>query len=130
MSSSSASPATSPSEWSSAKAAGNAAYTAGRTAEAVESYTRALQCPDLPPAERATLLNNRAQAFLTLGQSAAAVEDCTACLTLAPDNVKALFRRCVRARARVCVCVCVRKRERERERERVCVCVSSSSSQH
>jgi len=82
--------------WSSHKSAGNAAYTGGRTAEACEHYTRALQCTDVPPADRATLLCNRAQAYLKLNKNEAAVEDCTACLTLSPDNVKALFRRCAR----------------------------------
>ena len=86
--------------WQDAKAAGNAAYTAGRTADAVAQYTAALQAPELPPADRATILCNRAQCFLKLADNQRAAEDCTACLTLSPDNVKALFRRCVLRRAR------------------------------
>lgn len=79
--------------WQDAKAEGNAAYAAGRTADAVGAYTAALQAPALPPSDRATILCNRAQCYLKLADYQRAVEDCTACLTLAPDNVKALFRR-------------------------------------
>ena len=81
------------SDWGAHKASGNAAYTAGRTQEAADHYTRALQCAEVPTVDRATLLCNRAQAYLKLGRNEAAVEDCTACLTLSPENVKALFRR-------------------------------------
>ena len=79
--------------WREHKAAGNDAYTAGRTPEAIAAYTSALQAADLPTTDRATILCNRAQCYLKLDENARAVEDCTACLTLAPDNVKALFRR-------------------------------------
>lgn len=81
------------SAWQDHKQQGNALYTAGKTAEAVDAYTKALQCDDLPPPDRATILCNRAQCFLKLNDNAKAAEDCTACLTLSPDNVKALFRR-------------------------------------
>lgn len=86
------------SAWQDHKQQGNALYTAGKTAEAVDAYTKALQCDDLPPPDRATILCNRAQCFLKLNDNAKAAEDCTACLTLSPDNVKALFRRCAPAR--------------------------------
>ncbi len=33
------------------------------------------------------------QCYLKLGENAKAAEDCTACLTLTPDNTKALYRR-------------------------------------
>jgi tetratricopeptide (TPR) repeat protein len=85
--------------WAEQKAAGNAAYTAGDTGGAIKAYTEALQSAELPAGDRATILCNRAQCFLKLGENAKAVEDCTACLTLTPDNVKALFRRCVGGRA-------------------------------
>lgn len=39
------------------------------------------------------VLCNRAQVHLKKKQYAEAVEDCTACLTLSPNNVKAMFRR-------------------------------------
>jgi tetratricopeptide (TPR) repeat protein len=79
--------------WQEFKSQGNTAYLAGRTAEAVELYTKALQEADLPGGDRATILANRAQCYLKLSDNAKAAEDCTACLTLSPDNVKALFRR-------------------------------------
>ena len=81
--------------WQEHKQQGNASYTAGKTAEAVDFYTKALQSADLPSADRATILCNRAQCYLKLNDNAKAAEDCTACLTLSPDNVKALFRRFV-----------------------------------
>lgn len=88
MSSSDAAPA----EWSTHKDAGNAAYAASDFATAVEAYTQALKC-DIPDKDRATVLCNRAQCLLKQRAFAAAVEDCSASLTLSPDNVKALFRR-------------------------------------
>jgi len=81
------------SSWTEAKQRGNVAYTAGDTNGAIEAYTAALQSSDLPPSDRATILCNRAQCLLKVGANAKAVEDCTTSLTLAPDNVKALFRR-------------------------------------
>jgi hypothetical protein len=81
--------------WAAAKEAGNAAYTKGDTAQALASYSEALQDEEVPVTERAILLSNRAQCFLKLGDNASAIEDCTACLTHSPDHVKALFRRCV-----------------------------------
>ena len=83
----------SPDEYADAKAAGNAAYLAGNTQEAISLYTTALKQPTLASAGRATLLCNRAQCYLKLGDNTSAVEDCTACLTLSPENLKALFRR-------------------------------------
>lgn len=86
--------------WQEHRIAGNAAYTSGDTPAAVDAYTAALRCDDLPAGDRATILGNRAQCFLKLNLNAKAVEDCTAALTLAPDNVKSLFRRCVTSRGR------------------------------
>jgi len=80
--------------WQAFKAQGNSAYTAGNTAGAVEAYTKALGCDDLPAGDRATILCNRAQCYLKLNENANAVEDCTSCLTINATNVKALFRRC------------------------------------
>lgn len=81
------------SSWQEHKVAGNAAYTGGNTADAVASYTAALKDVSMPANDRSVVLCNRAQCYLKLGDNAAAVDDCTACLTLAPSNVKALFRR-------------------------------------
>ena len=86
--------------WGEHRIAGNAAYTAGDTPTAVDAYTAALRCEDLPAADRATILCNRAQCFLKLNLNAKAVEDCTASLTLSPGNVKALFRRCASRRVK------------------------------
>jgi len=85
--------------WQALKAKGNTEYSAGNTEAAINHYSQALQDPVIPPADRATLLGNRAQCWLKLGNNRAVVEDTTSCLTIAPDNVKALFRRCVSARA-------------------------------
>ncbi len=79
--------------WQQEKKAGNDSFGAGRVKEAVEHYTKALKEDGVPNGDRATILSNRAQCHLKLGDNAAAVDDCTACLTLAPGNVKALFRR-------------------------------------
>lgn len=81
--------------WKESKDAGNKAYTAGDTNEAIAQYTAALQADDVPQTDRATILCNRAQAYLKIGDNSNAIEDCTACLTFSPDNVKALFRRFV-----------------------------------
>lgn len=81
--------------WVDLKAAGNAAYKAEDLDEAVSKYTAALQAADIQPADRATVLCNRAQCYLKQDKFAEAIEDCTACLTLSKDNVKALFRRAV-----------------------------------
>lgn len=81
--------------WVDHKNAANALYSEGKTAEAIAEYTEALKCEDISGADRATVLSNRAQCFLKLGEHLKAVEDCTSALTITPDNVKALFRRAV-----------------------------------
>jgi uncharacterized protein YdbL (DUF1318 family) len=86
------------SDWQASKKAGNEAFTAGKAAEAAEHYTTALTDAGMTPADRATILCNRAQCYLNLAKNEAARDDCTACLALSPGNVKALFRRCERAR--------------------------------
>lgn len=80
------------STWKELKAEGNAAYSSGDLGLAVEKYTAALQT-DISAADRATVLCNRAQCYLKQDQFSNAIEDCTACLTVSADNVKALFRR-------------------------------------
>lgn len=81
-------------EWKAHKAEGNEAYRAQDFPRAIEKYTDALQ-HEMPDKERATILSNRAQCHLRGKSYEAVVEDCTASLTLDPENVKALFRRCV-----------------------------------
>jgi chaperonin cofactor prefoldin len=79
--------------WAEEKAAGNEAYKAGDFDAAAAKYTDALKHEDLTLSDRATLLSNRAQAWIRKGEHAAAEEDCTAALALEPTNVKAMFRR-------------------------------------
>ncbi len=86
--------------WANLKEQGNEAYKVSKIEEAVEFYTKALALTDVPAGDRATILCNRAQCFLKLNKNTEAVEDCTASLTHAPDNVKALFRRLAGQRAR------------------------------
>ena len=50
--------------WDELKAQGTAAYKQDDFAGALSLYTRALADASLPPPERATLLNNRAQCHL------------------------------------------------------------------
>ncbi len=59
----------------------------------MSEYTIALGSASIGQDDRAVILCNRAQVHLRTKSYAAAVEDCTACLTLAPNNVKAMFRR-------------------------------------
>jgi regulator of sirC expression with transglutaminase-like and TPR domain len=57
-------------------------------------YTRALQmCPVEDVEATVTLLTNRAESHRQLTQDHLTIQDCTAALALAPDNVKALLRR-------------------------------------
>ncbi len=79
--------------WQTEKKAGNEAFSSGRMNDAVIAYTKALNDDSLPSNDRATILNNRAQCYLNLNDFTLALEDCTACLTLTPGNVKALYRR-------------------------------------
>lgn len=79
--------------WQTYKALGNVDYSAGKLESAVGFYSKALESMDVPSSDRSTILGNRAQAYLKLGKNAEAVEDCTAALTITPDNVKSLFRR-------------------------------------
>ncbi|GBM84315.1 Protein unc-45 B [Araneus ventricosus] len=73
---------------------GNALFSAGDYSGAVKLYSKALkQCPETST-EAATLLKNRAAAYLKLGEHQKVVRDATAALEITPADVKALFRRC------------------------------------
>ncbi|KAJ3361122.1 hypothetical protein GGF31_002451 [Allomyces arbusculus] len=76
-----------------AKEKGNAAFTAGRYAEAVELYTEALSMDPSNKALNAKLYSNRATARSKLGKYTDAIADCTAALEIDPDFYKVLLRR-------------------------------------
>jgi len=50
-------------------------------------------CPVEDAEATATLLTNRAESHRQMSQDHLTIQDCTAALKLAPDNVKALLRR-------------------------------------
>jgi len=79
--------------WQKEKKIGNEAFSAGRMNDAITAYTNALKDDSLTSSDRGTLLCNRAQCYINLNDFSLALEDCTACLTLTPSNVKALYRR-------------------------------------
>ena len=74
------------------KEAGNVAFASKKFYDAIESYSRAL---DTKPSDTmiATLLSNRAAAFLNLNNYQNALEDCNMALEIDPGRDKALFRR-------------------------------------
>merc|ERR1712004_231935 len=75
------------------KDAGNAAFKVGNWEEALSCYTKALDL-NIEDAEKAAVLKNRAAVHLKQEQWKLAEKDCTAALELAPQDPKALYRRC------------------------------------
>ncbi|KAK7264065.1 hypothetical protein RJT34_31668 [Clitoria ternatea] len=75
------------------KTAGNAAFQAGRHAEAVEHYTSALSCNVESRPFSAVCYCNRAAAFKALGQIIDAIADCSLAIALDGNYLKALSRR-------------------------------------
>ncbi|ESW04234.1 hypothetical protein PHAVU_011G078000 [Phaseolus vulgaris] len=75
------------------KTAGNAAFQAGRHAEAVEHYTSALACNVESRPFAAVCYCNRAAAYKALGQITDAVADCSLAIALDGNYLKALSRR-------------------------------------
>ena len=73
------------------KKQGNDAFKAGRNAEAIDRYTRAIDLW-VEPAERAVLYTNRSAARLKLGEAAKALADAEKALTFNPTYAKAHFR--------------------------------------
>ncbi|GIX73165.1 protein unc-45 homolog B [Caerostris extrusa] len=73
---------------------GNTLFSAGNYREAIKLYSQALkQCTE-NSTDYATLLKNRAAAYLKLGEYLKVVKDTSAALEIIPADVKALFRRC------------------------------------
>ncbi|BGP15680.1 hypothetical protein JCM10213_006149 [Rhodosporidiobolus nylandii] len=75
------------------KEAGNEAFKAGRTEEAVAKYTECMEADPENEPMRATLLSNRAAARLRAKDYASAIADCDACLELNDGYFKALRTR-------------------------------------
>ncbi|XP_047159020.1 TPR repeat-containing thioredoxin TTL1-like [Vigna umbellata] len=75
------------------KTAGNAAFQAGRHAEAVEHYTSALSCNVESRPFAAVCYCNRAAAYKALGQITDAIADCSLSIALDGNYLKALSRR-------------------------------------
>ncbi|GAA5904965.1 hypothetical protein JCM6882_002406 [Rhodosporidiobolus microsporus] len=75
------------------KEAGNEAFKAGRTDEAVAKYTEAMEADPENEPMRATLLSNRAAAHMKAKSYASAISDCDACLVLNDGYFKALRTR-------------------------------------
>lgn len=75
------------------KDAGNAAFKLGNWEEALSCYTKALDL-NIEETEKAAVLKNRAAVHLKQEQWKLAEKDCTAALELAPQDPKALYRRC------------------------------------
>ena len=72
-----------------AKEDGNAAFKAGRMAQAVDLYTQALAVDPANKGTNAKLYQNRAAARIKLKDAKSAVEDCDAALKLDPSYTKA-----------------------------------------
>ncbi|GAA6013940.1 hypothetical protein JCM10207_000179 [Rhodosporidiobolus poonsookiae] len=75
------------------KEAGNEAFKAGRTDDAVAKYTEAMDADPENETMRATLLSNRAAAHLRAKSYPSAIADCTSCLALNDTYFKALRTR-------------------------------------
>jgi tetratricopeptide (TPR) repeat protein len=71
------------------KERGNQHVKAQRWTDAIECYTKAIQCC---PSET-IFYSNRALCHLKTGNPKAAMEDCTSAINIDPKNVKAYFRR-------------------------------------
>ncbi|CAL9759983.1 unnamed protein product [Musa acuminata subsp. burmannicoides] len=75
------------------KAAGNAAFQAGRHLDAVEHYSAALACNTESRPFTAICFCNRAAAYQALGQITDAIADCSIAIALVASYAKAISRR-------------------------------------
>jgi len=75
-----------------AKEEGNFHYKESRYDKAIEFYTKALELTN-DPKEKATFYSNRAACNAQLQMYTEVIVDCSHCLEIEPENVKALLRR-------------------------------------
>ncbi|BFZ11471.1 hypothetical protein BsWGS_14510 [Bradybaena similaris] len=73
---------------------GNDHFKNGHYDDALACYNQALAAPTIKDSDKAVIYKNRAACFLKQGQYQAAIDDATRSLELAPNDPKALFRRC------------------------------------
>lgn len=73
-------------EW---KTKGNTALSSGNNTEAIECYTKAIECD---PTQH-VFFSNRSAAYLSNGEAEKALEDADACIKLKPDWAKGYCRR-------------------------------------
>ena len=79
-------------EWSDYKDRGNMLYQAQKFNDAVHAYDEALdRCTN--DGDKATVMKNRAAAYIRLGEFDRALADCDATIHLFPRDIKALYRR-------------------------------------
>ncbi|ESP02238.1 hypothetical protein LOTGIDRAFT_224978 [Lottia gigantea] len=76
------------------KEEGNQYFKSGELDKALASYTKALEIPNLKDSEKAVLYKNRAAVYLKKNDFGNTIKDSSAALDLAPNDPKALFRRC------------------------------------
>jgi stress-induced-phosphoprotein 1 len=75
-----------------AKEEGNFHYKESRYEQAAQCYTRAIEITS-DPNEKAMFYSNRAACYQQLQRYTDTITDCTCCLEIQPENVKALLRR-------------------------------------
>jgi len=75
-----------------AKEEGNECFKLGKIPQAIEAYTKAINL-STDPQEKATIYSNRAACYVQLYEPVKVVADCTECLNIQPNNMKALIRR-------------------------------------
>lgn len=73
---------------------GNEHFKANRVEDALSCYMKALEVGNLKDLEKAVVYKNKAACHLKMGRNKEAVTDASASLEIAPNDPKALFRRC------------------------------------